>query len=186
MVHKLRLLRRSLAALAGLVIAGAQANPAVAPSPLPSAQPPASPASAPTPGASDATDRAALLQKLSAVKAQLAELQQNVQTLAKLTQEPDAAATQTAEPSPPKKQPFWTLELLWLSVVAIIAVMFGVSYSRRPSPSAPAKAPSSPNEQDAATAFQTRLGGLNLDLSADAPPVHSANRQASGTKDPQP
>lgn len=151
---------------------------------LPSAQasaPAAQPAN-PVPGASDpepqALEREALLERLRQARAHLAELQQNIEELEKLTRdeaasaapEASAAPTTPAMPAPSHTVP---LSWIWLGVAAIVAVMVGIGASRR---SAPAAAPAPDATPDAARQFQTRLASLDLNLDAPSSPGTTQGR----------
>ena len=109
-----------------------------------------------SPGARDsAADRDALLEKLRSAKAQLSEIQQNIEALERLTQQGEAESAKTdASQGVPNS---W----IWLGVAAIVAVMIGVGASRRSDVKKPVVHPA---PDDAAAQFKARLGALDLDL----------------------
>jgi pilus assembly protein FimV len=128
--------------------------------------PPQPAASAPLPD--PAAEREALLEKLRTAKAHLSELQQNIQELERLTREaqasePAIARVEADSPSSPVPTSW-----IWLGVAAIVAVMVGVGASRRPGRKTPQAVPPA---ADAASAFQARLGALDLNLDAPASPA---------------
>ena len=102
-----------------------------------------------------AADRDALLEKLRSAKAQLSEIQQNIQALERLTQQGEAESAKTDAPQGVPNS--W----IWLGVAAIVAVMIGVGASRRPDVK---KQPIHAEPDDAAAQFKARLGALDLDL----------------------
>lgn len=115
-----------------------------------------------------AAEREALLEKLRTAKAHLNELQQNIQELERLTRDEATAATPSPQPVPMPASTPVPESWIWLGVAAIVAVMVGVGASRRPARPAPAH---DATQAAAAAEFQTRLGGLSLDLDSLSSPT---------------
>jgi pilus assembly protein FimV len=116
-----------------------------------------------------AVEREALLERLRTAKAHLSELQQNIQELERLTREAQASEPSDAAPEAATPVAAVPTSWIWLGVAAIVAVMIGVGSSRRPARKTPAA--DTPPPADAATAFQTRLGALDLNLDTPASPT---------------
>ena len=114
-------------------------------------------------------DREALLERLRSAKARLAELEENIQALERMTRNEEAPAPAAPAKPQPETVP---LSWIWLGVAAIVAFMVGMASSRRRGAGAGA-APSVPKPADdeAAKAFQARLGSLDLDLDKPRPPT---------------
>lgn len=114
-------------------------------------------------------DREALLERLRSAKARLAELEENIQALERMTRGEEASAPAAPASPQPETVP---LSWIWLGVAAIVAFMVGMASSRRRGAAAGATSPApKPADAEAQKAFQARLGGLDLDLDKPLPPT---------------
>lgn len=141
--------------------------------PAPMFGPAQAPTAAPTadsPAKSTESEPEDLRERLRVARARLAQLEQNIQELERLTALGEGA-TASAPPSSPSTTASVETGLpaswLWLMVCAIIAAMVGIGYgraTRRPRHAAPTPAP-------ADAQLQARLQALDLDLG----PTHAAS-----------
>jgi pilus assembly protein FimV len=158
-------------------------TPAPAFGPSPEAQPAAAEAAAAasSPAQASQTEPEDVRERLRQARARLAQLEQNIQELERLTalsEGPNAQPTPT--PAPASAEPGLPASWLWLMVFAIVASMVGIGHGRvnrrshhTPPTPTPKAAPA-----DGAAQFQARLQTLDLDLgSSDTPHTGPAGRR---------
>ena len=135
--------------------------------PVPAAAPSsASPAQTIEPEPEDVRER------LRVARARLAQLEQNIQELERLTALSEGASAPAAASVAGTANTGLPTSWLWLMVFAIVACMVGIGYgraTRRPGQATPAPVPA-----DAGAQFQARLHALDLDL-GDAASPHRAS-----------
>lgn len=112
-------------------------------------------------------DREALLERLRSAKVRLAELEESIQALERLTHSEEAAAPASPARPQPETVP---LSWIWLGVAAIVAFMVGMASSRRRGAATGAVSPAPTTaDGEAAKAFHARLGSLDLNLDKPSP-----------------